>query len=98
MRSRRLAAFLARWRLDAAGARRITAFLAVLAFAGCSSRDHVNPFDPGNLVTEGEPRLVSAAAGDGRVGLTWSVPEFTDLEVVRMVRIDESGNMVVLDV
>lgn len=74
------------------------AALAGLTLAGCSSRDHVNPFDPGNLLTGGEPRLVMAAAGNGRVDLSWTIPMLDDIEAIRLVRSAEDDTFRVMPV
>lgn len=42
------------------------------ALAGCSSREHANPFDPANPDTGGRPAGFVALAGDGTVSLRWS--------------------------
>jgi DNA-binding beta-propeller fold protein YncE len=77
----------------------VVALLAVAAaLAGCSSRDHTNPFDPENDDTNGRPRLVSAAARDGAVDVHWQLPDFEDIDQVDLVRIDDAEQEVVLDV
>lgn len=72
--------------------------LAWLIVAGCSSRDHINPFDPGNILTGGEPQLVMAAAGNGRVDLSWTIPGLEDIEAVRLVRSAGNDTFIVLPV
>jgi DNA-binding beta-propeller fold protein YncE len=43
----------------------------VLLVLGCSQRERLNPFDPGNPRTRGRPAGFSAVAGDAVVSLQW---------------------------
>jgi DNA-binding beta-propeller fold protein YncE len=63
-------------------ARLFLVVVAAAAAAGCSTRDHLNPLDPENPATGGEPRWLSAVADRGAVDLAWSVPAYRDLETV----------------
>jgi DNA-binding beta-propeller fold protein YncE len=70
---------------------------AALALVGCSPRDHTNPFDPDHPDTRGRPDLVRAAAGNGRVTLSWTLPAYADLEGGELIRRTASGGAIVLD-
>jgi DNA-binding beta-propeller fold protein YncE len=70
--------------------------LAALLLAGCSPRDHTNPFDPDHPDTRGRPDVVTAAAANGRVTLSWSLPAYADLEGGRLLRRTLSGGSIVL--
>jgi DNA-binding beta-propeller fold protein YncE len=55
------------------------ALLIVGLAAGCSTREHANPFDPANQVTSGRPAGFAAIAGDRRVDLRWDSTPATGL-------------------
>jgi len=76
----------------------LPALLLAACLTGCASRDHTNPFDPENDETDGHPDLVVAAAGDGMVEVRWTLPDFHDIDVVSLVRIDDVNQEAVLDV
>lgn len=79
-------------------AKRLLPFaLLALLLAGCSTRDHTNPFDPENPDTGGHPRLLTAVAGDGRVDLEWSVDPLEDLVGFRLVRTGPDGERLLAD-
>ncbi|TPW16977.1 MAG: hypothetical protein FD129_555 [bacterium] len=78
---------------------RFLSWATILALVcGCSSREHTNPFDPSNPLTGGEPSLISAAAGDGVVDLTWTIPGVDDIEAVRLRRSAAGDTGIVLPV
>ena len=54
--------------------RRFAALLVAALVAGCSSREHANPFDPQNPVTQGRPPGFVALAGSRLVQLRWTRP------------------------
>lgn len=54
--------------------RRLAPLLAFALVAGCSSREHANPFDPQNPVTNGRPAGFVALAGAQLVELRWTRP------------------------
>lgn len=54
--------------------RRLAPLLAFALVAGCSSREHANPFDPQNPVTNGRPGGFAALAGAQLVELRWTRP------------------------
>jgi DNA-binding beta-propeller fold protein YncE len=54
--------------------RRLAPLLAAALLAGCSSREHANPFDPANPVTNGRPPGFAALAGPQLVQLRWTRP------------------------
>jgi len=54
--------------------RRVAALLAVALLAGCSAREHANPFDPRNPITGGRPAGFIALAGAGLAELRWNPP------------------------
>jgi DNA-binding beta-propeller fold protein YncE len=62
----------------------IMAVIAI-AVAGCGTRDRENPLDPQNPDTKGNPQWLEAIADDGAVDLSWQVPEYTDIDTVRLV-------------
>jgi DNA-binding beta-propeller fold protein YncE len=69
--------------------RRLTALLTLLLpmLAGCSSRAHLNPFDPENPQTGGRPAGFAAIAGDRAVLLRWqaaSSPQLLGYQVFRL--------------
>lgn len=72
------------------------ALVAALLAAGCSPRDHTNPFDPDHPDTRGRPDVVRTAASDGRVAVSWSLPDYADLVAGRLVRRTASGGAQVL--
>lgn len=53
--------------------RRLLAFLAAVAIAGCADRPRSNPFDPANPSTRGRPAGFVAIADRDRVRLRWKV-------------------------
>jgi DNA-binding beta-propeller fold protein YncE len=57
--------------------RRFAALLAAALVAGCSSREHANPFDPENPVTQGRPPGFVALAGSRLVQLRWTRPSLS---------------------
>ncbi|HEY2956534.1 MAG TPA: NHL repeat-containing protein [Candidatus Eisenbacteria bacterium] len=54
--------------------RRAAALLTAALVAGCSAREHANPFDPENPSTGGRPAGFVALAGTGLVELRWTSP------------------------
>ena len=46
--------------------------LSLVLIGGCSKRERLNPFDPGNPSTRGRPLGFEAVAGDGIVTLRWT--------------------------
>jgi DNA-binding beta-propeller fold protein YncE len=54
--------------------RPVVALLAAALLAGCTAREHANPFDPLNPVTHGRPADFAALAQHGLVELRWSQP------------------------
>lgn len=59
---------------------------AILPFAGCSTRERANPFDPLNPSTGGRPAGFMALAGDGEVRLHWNAAtgnEFIGFQLFR---------------
>jgi DNA-binding beta-propeller fold protein YncE len=60
------------------------AVLAVAAF-GCGTRDRENPLDPQNPDTKGDPDWLDAIADDGAVDLAWQIPDYSDVDTVRLV-------------
>jgi sugar lactone lactonase YvrE len=54
--------------------RRFAPLLVAALLAGCSSREHANPFDPENPVTQGRPPGFTALAGAQFVTLRWTRP------------------------
>jgi streptogramin lyase len=58
-----------------------------LVIAGCGTRDHENPLDPQNPNTNGDPEWLIAMADDGAVDLTWQVPNYNDIDAVRLVEV-----------
>ena len=69
--------------------RRLTALLtlALPLLAGCSTRAHLNPFDPANPATGGQPAGFQALAGDQSVRLRWqtvSAPGLLGYQVFRL--------------
>ncbi|HYV50272.1 MAG TPA: hypothetical protein VE910_00080 [Dongiaceae bacterium] len=62
----------------------IIASCALLTF-GCGSREHGNPLDPQNPDTKGDPNWLIATADDGAVDLSWQVPQYNDLDAVRLI-------------
>lgn len=67
--------------------------VVLLGLSACSTRDHLNPFDPDNPGTGGRPAWLTAMAANGRVDLSWTVDALDDLERMRLVRrlVDASG-------
>ena len=45
--------------------------VALLLIAGCSRREHLNPFDPDNPTTGGRPTGFAALAGNAQVAVRW---------------------------
>ncbi len=64
--------------------------LAVLA-AGCSSREHSNPFDPANPHTGGRPADFRALADDGFVQLLWTPSRQSGLRGFQVLRRSGQG-------
>ena len=58
--------------------RRLPSFLALALIAGCSSREHANPFDPENPVTHGRPPGFEALARPQFVQLFWTRPSLSE--------------------
>jgi len=54
--------------------RRLAPLLALALVAGCSSREHANPFDPQNPATNGRPSGFVALARSRIVELRWTRP------------------------
>lgn len=57
--------------------RRFVPLLAAALVAGCSSREHANPFDPENPATQGRPPGFVALAGPSLVQVRWSRPSLS---------------------
>ena len=57
---------------SALGAKRCLAALLLIAAAGCSTRERLNPLDPANSQTHGEIPGFSAIAANGLVELRWT--------------------------
>ncbi len=77
--------------------RRIAAVLAAalwLLAGGCSTRDPLNPLDPRNPATGGEPQWLSARADQGAVDLSWRVPDYRDLLAVHLRAVDRDSLLV----
>jgi len=74
------------------GAARVLGLMsvAVLIF-GCGTRDHENPLDPGNPDTKGDPKWLIATADDGAVDLSWQVPNYNDVDAVRLVDVQHDA-------
>jgi DNA-binding beta-propeller fold protein YncE len=70
--------------------RALTALLILgTLLAGCSSREHQNPFDPANPQTGGRPADLRALAGDGQITLLWTpahAPDLVGFQVFRKVQ------------
>lgn len=58
--------------------RRCAQALLFALVAGCSSREHANPFDPQNPVTRGRPPGFAALAGSQFVELRWIRPSLSE--------------------
>jgi DNA-binding beta-propeller fold protein YncE len=69
--------------------RRFAALLALTLACGCSTREHSNPFDPGNPNTGGRPAGFVALAGLSRVDLQWQPSSSTGLLGFRVYRLFE---------
>lgn len=88
--------------LRGAGARwgaalRVAAVLAAAgAIAGCSERDHANPFDPENPATGGQPANLRAVAGDRFVSLSWEDLGIADIVKFEILRREGDGEFVSL--
>ena len=69
--------------------RRLAALLtlALPLLAGCSTRARLNPFDPANPATSGQPASFEAVAGNQSVRLRWQVssaPQLLGYQVFRL--------------
>jgi DNA-binding beta-propeller fold protein YncE len=60
--------------------------LALILAAGCSSREHANPFDPQNPLTRGRPAGFAALAGSQLVQLRWTPPVLSGEFAFRLYR------------
>lgn len=67
--------------------RRLLSLLALgLLLSGCSRRERLNPFDPGNPVTGGRPAGFVALAENGLVRLHWDAAATADLRGYQLQR------------
>jgi DNA-binding beta-propeller fold protein YncE len=66
----------------------VLVFVLVLAgvVLGCSDRQHLNPLDPENPDTHGDPWQLRAVAGHQRVEIAWQVQPFADLQGFHLTR------------
>jgi len=71
--------------------RRGLAFALCVVVMGCGTRDHENPLDPQNPNTNGDPDWLLAIADDGAVDLSWQVPEYNDLDAVRLIDVEHDA-------
>jgi hypothetical protein len=66
--------------------RPLAPLLVAILLAGCSSREHANPFDPQNPVTRGRPPGFVALAGSQLVQLRWTRPTLSGDFAYRLYR------------
>jgi streptogramin lyase len=73
--------------------RRLRALLtlaAVLALAGCSNRERLNPLDPANPQTGGRPSGFNAVAGYAAIRLTWDARPDLAIDGFQLYRYDST--------